>query len=153
MGAKKKLGSLPKAARGKPVVVPTQGRLPDAHTSEQRLAWRFSHVDHDGRWGLDKIDQQTFGELLEKLRDFERFTLNELRNTSGTFTTYGLPDAPLCKEAYTRLAAMRRDDMTEIHRLRLQGKQRLYGFLNGNVFHVVWWDPEHEVYPVSKRNT
>ncbi|MER7822842.1 hypothetical protein ABTX85_09795 [Streptomyces sp. NPDC096097] len=92
-------------------------------------------------------------EILAELRDFEQFTLNELRNTSDTFSAYGLPQAALCKEAYDRPASMRRDDMTEIHRLRLQGAQRLYGFLDGNVFHVVWWDPEHDVYPSKKKHT
>ncbi|MEU5811199.1 hypothetical protein [Streptomyces sp. NPDC047718] len=92
-------------------------------------------------------------EILAKLREFERFTLNELRNTSGTFESYGLPAAALCKEAYERLAEMGRDDMTEIHRLRLMGAQRLYGFLDGNVFHVVWWDPDHKVYPWKPKNT
>ncbi|MFH8892980.1 hypothetical protein [Streptomyces sp. NPDC017949] len=43
--------------------------------------------------------------------------------------------------------------MPSIHRLRFQGKQRLYGFFDGNTFHVVWWDPEHQVYPSTKRKT
>ncbi|MET8296378.1 hypothetical protein ABZW02_20225 [Streptomyces sp. NPDC005180] len=153
MGAKKKLGNLPKAPRGKSIVIPSRGRLPGADNSDQRLSWRFAHVDHEGPWGFDKVNSGTLVEILGKLREFERFTLNELRNTSGTFESYELPAAPLCKEAYERLDAMRRDDMTEIHRLRFQGAQRLYGFLDGNVFHVVWWDPEHKVYPWKPKNT
>ncbi|MDQ1010386.1 hypothetical protein QFZ82_004871 [Streptomyces sp. V4I23] len=43
-------------------------------------------------------------------------------------------------------------DRTEIQRLRFTGKQRLYGFLVGNVF-VLWWDPEHEVYPSPLKHT
>ncbi len=38
-------------------------------------------------------------------------------------------------------------------RFRLSGEQRLWGFRKGNVFHVVWWDPEHRVYPTEKAHT
>jgi hypothetical protein len=38
-------------------------------------------------------------------------------------------------------------------RFRLSGEQRLWGFRKGNVFHVVWWDPEHNVYPTEKART
>ncbi|MFJ7095892.1 hypothetical protein ACIQWL_37575 [Streptomyces mirabilis] len=51
------------------------------------------------------------------------------------------------------MTVMRRDDMTKIQRLELTGLQRLYGFLEGNVFHVVWWDPLHQAYPSKLKNT
>jgi len=35
-------------------------------------------------------------------------------------------------------------------RFRLSGEQRLWGFRRGRVFHVVWWDPDHQVYPTEK---
>ncbi|WP_435212520.1 hypothetical protein [Streptomyces sp. bgisy034] len=79
-------------------------------------------------------------------------TIHELRGTRRFFKEYDLPSG-LCKEALDRLVAMGRDDQTKIHRLQFTGTQRLYGFLEGNIFHVVWWDPDHEVYPTSPRNT
>jgi hypothetical protein len=41
----------------------------------------------------------------------------------------------------------------EMHRFSLGGQRRLWGFRRDRTFHVVWWDPSHDVYPVSKRNT
>lgn len=38
-------------------------------------------------------------------------------------------------------------------RFRLSGEQRLWGFRKRNVFHIVWWDPEHKVYPTEKSHT
>jgi hypothetical protein len=38
-------------------------------------------------------------------------------------------------------------------RFRLSGEQRLWGFRNGRVFHIVWWDPDHQVYPTEKSHT
>jgi hypothetical protein len=40
--------------------------------------------------------------------------------------------------------------MTKISRLRFGGKIRLYGFLIGNVFHMLWWDAEHQVWPAKR---
>jgi hypothetical protein len=37
----------------------------------------------------------------------------------------------------------------ELFRFRLSGEQRLWGFRNGRVFHVLWWDPGHDVYPTE----
>ena len=33
------------------------------------------------------------------------------------------------------------------------GKQRLWGFLRAGVFHVLWWDPEHQIYPSWEKHT
>ncbi|MEU2128489.1 hypothetical protein [Streptomyces sp. NPDC018352] len=52
-----------------------------------------------------------------------------------------------------RLTAIGFDDALKIQRLRFTGTQRLYGFLNGNIFHVLWWDPLHEVYPSKLKHT
>jgi hypothetical protein len=126
--------------------------LPDAASSDARLCWRFTHVDHEGRWGFDTMESTVLCEVLRKLSDCESMTVTELRNTRRLFVEYDLPGR-LCKEALDRLTAMRRDDMTKIQRLEFTGLQRLYGFLEGNVFHVVWWDPQHEVYPVKLKHT
>jgi hypothetical protein len=56
-------------------------------------------------------------------------------------------------QARDRLEAIGLADQTRISRLRLGGTERLYGFLLGNVFHVVWWDPRHEIWPSELRHT
>jgi hypothetical protein len=141
-----------KPAEGKHVVLPARGRLPGAGNSHERVCWRFTHVDHGGRWGFDRMAPEVLCEILQKLAHCESITVNELRNTRRFFKEYDLPGG-LCKEALDRLTAMGRDDQTKIHRLEFTGTQRLYGFLEDNVFHVVWWDPSHEVYLSKLRNT
>ncbi|MGW0032139.1 hypothetical protein ACWDXD_20215 [Streptomyces sp. NPDC003314] len=126
--------------------------LPGAANSKERVSWRFTHVDHESRWGFDRMEAPVLCEVLTKLADCESMTLNELRTSRRLFKEYELPSG-LCKEALSRLTAMGRDDQTRIHRLQFTGTQRLYGFLDDNVFHIVWWDPDHEVYPTSPRNT
>lgn len=125
--------------------------LPGAGSSGERVCWRFEHVDHDGPWGFDKVQPDMLCEILRKLRDFESMTVEGLRRQVEHFKSYNLAEPGLCKAARERLAARGWDDLDSIQRLRFSGPQRLYGFLLGNVFHIVWWDPLHEVYP-SKRH-
>jgi hypothetical protein len=37
----------------------------------------------------------------------------------------------------------------EMFRFRLGSTRRLWGFRAGRIFHVVWWDPGHKVYPTE----
>ena len=67
---------------------------------------------------------------------------------------YAIPDLPN-KQARDRIVDLEYDDQTEIARLRISGKRRLYGFLpsGGPDFYVLWWDPEHEIWPSTKKRT
>ncbi|PBC71593.1 hypothetical protein BX265_5024 [Streptomyces sp. TLI_235] len=130
----------------------TKDLLPNSGTTNDRLTWRFTHIDHDSRWCFDGATPGEVCELLRKLKDFESMTIAELRQTWRTFKEYELPGG-LCKDALDRLTEIGRDDMTKIQRLELTGLQRLYGFLDGHVFHIVWWDRQHEVYPSKLKHT
>lgn len=133
--------------------VPRLAVLPGAETSDSRICWRFCHVDHDGPWGFGKVDAQMLQWLLERLARFESMTMNELFHSGGypgaDYDVATIPNAA----ALDRLEEIGLSDMTKIHRLRLKGEARLYGFLNGHVFHVVWWDPNHEVWPSRLKHT
>lgn len=149
---KKKLAVPPAGVSEGKRVGGVRALLPGSANSDGRVCWRFTYVDHDGAWGFDRMAPAMLCEMLRKLAYYESMTLNELRITRRLFKEYDLPGG-LSKQALARLADLGYDDMTKIQRLEFTGKQRLYGFLDGNVFHVLWWDPEHEVYPSKLRNT
>jgi hypothetical protein len=65
---------------------------------------------------------------------------------------YNVEEIPT-RPALARLDAIGLADMTKISVLRLGGQQRLYGFRDRNVFHLVWWDPRHEIWPSHKKHT
>ncbi|QYA94765.1 hypothetical protein KZO11_14225 [Streptomyces anulatus] len=150
--AKKKLALPPSGAAQGKRVGDVRSLLPGAAASDDRVCWRFTHVDHDGPWGFDSMDPATLCEVLTKLRDCETMTLNELRTTRRLFKEYELPGG-LSKDAVARLGVIGFGDATKIQRLEFTGTQRLYGFLVGNIFHVLWWDPSHQVYPSKLKHT
>jgi hypothetical protein len=127
--------------------------LPGVGNSSERICWRFKHVDNDGPWGLSKLSPDDMAELISKLAQVETQTIKELffggEEPGKHYTVENIP-TPL---AHDRLAALRLGDMTRVSRLRFGGTERLYGFLHDNVFHVIWWDREHEVWPSKKKHT
>lgn len=151
---------MPKRKKGKPSPTPPaekqipsrKGHLPGSDNSHERLAWRFTHADHEGRWRFCDLQGDELRDVLQKMSHLESMTVGEVRATRKLFKEYELPGG-LIDEAIQRLVDMGRDDMTAIHRLEFTGTQRLYGFLHSNVFHVVWWDPKHEIWPSKKRHT
>jgi hypothetical protein len=127
--------------------------LPAAFNSEDRLCWRFTHVDNEGPWGFGDLTAEAICDLLAQLVAFESMTVHEAFHKGDypgkSYELEGLPN-PVALE---RLEAINLADQTKIWRLRVGGTGRLYGFLKFNVFHVVWWDPDHQVWPSQKRNT
>lgn len=124
--------------------------LPDAESSDKRISWRFCHADNDGPWSFGKLDGVALTQLMGRLANFESMTVREMfNNGEEPGKHYEVARLPT-QEAINRLEDMGLGDMTRISRLRLGGKPRLYGFLLGNVFHMVWWDPEHEIWPSSR---
>jgi hypothetical protein len=55
--------------------------------------------------------------------------------------------------AMRRLEETHRDDADGLVELHLSSRERIWGVRRGNVCHLLWWDPRHEVYPSPLRNT
>ena len=118
----------------------------------RRLVWRFSEVDRGGDWPPSEIGGQALGGLLEKMASYESMTIGEVFCPGSEHgKKYAVDSLP--PSTRKRLGEIERDDETEIARLRCGGKPRLYGFLREHVFHVVWWDAEHSVFPSKKKHT
>ena len=45
------------------------------------------------------------------------------------------------------------DDETMISRFRFDGSKCIYGFRRDGRFYALWWDPEHLIWPVTKKHT
>ncbi|HEY9390598.1 MAG TPA: hypothetical protein VIR27_12665 [Mycobacteriales bacterium] len=114
---------------------------------------RFNRIDLGSRWCLTKISPEDHLTLLSKVRELEKMTVNEVFfQTDGLGTDYDVVRLPT-RYALDRLAELELDDEDKISRLRIAGKLRLYGFRQGTHFYALWWDPEHEIWPSSKKHT
>ena len=58
------------------------------------------------------------------------------------------------KSARDRLQKLKLDDIDELMSFRISGKERVWSIRQlNNVMKVLWWDPNHEIYPIRKRHT
>lgn len=116
---------------------------------DDRIAWRFARLDLHGKWGWSALGEDA-NAVLAKLRNFESLTLGELMRLEGS-TQIGTEDLPA--PAQKRLVDTGHDDLDAVWELRLTGKQRIWGAIDRAVFYLLWWDPEHTVYPSKKKHT
>ncbi|MBX7259668.1 MAG: hypothetical protein K1Y02_25150 [Candidatus Hydrogenedentes bacterium] len=63
-----------------------------------------------------------------------------------------MPINEICKNAQKRLSEIRQDDIDELFSFRIMKKKRLWGILDRHVFKILWWDPDHQVYPMDTKD-
>ncbi|MEU3287833.1 hypothetical protein [Streptomyces longwoodensis] len=95
--------------------------------------------------------------LIRKLRDFESMTVNQIFHertaNSGLGSDYSNMEECPNRDATRRLTELGYDAIDGLSRLSLGGKPRLYGIRNQNEFSILWWDPEHQIWPAPKKHT
>jgi hypothetical protein len=108
---------------------------------QSKNAWRF---------GPDKADAKR---ILAKLTEFARMPWEDIVAVDGGSKHHFHPIATIEPKARNDLARIKVDRLVneELFRFSITSKGRLWGWKQDNTFHVVWWDPEHKVYPVPPR--
>ena len=119
----------------------------------KRPKWRLSLLDleHAGKWSW-AVDGEALQRILAFLAEMEKTTWADIVSRgagNGRRMHHAQPIESLCPEARARLRQLNLDDRDEMFRFRLGGKLRLWGFLDGDIFYPVWWDPDHKVYPTE----
>jgi hypothetical protein len=114
--------------------------------------WAFRIVDLDGPWCWSKMDGGVLRDVLDRLKQLETMSWHEIESKTGShFIETG--DTGFCKQARDRLAEIRQDDADALFSLRVTGRRRIWGIRDGGILRILWWDPEHEVYPSHLKGT
>jgi hypothetical protein len=113
-------------------------------------AWHLDLIDLKGPWGWENVGKEFFfTEIIPKIKNFEKMFWKEILNKQN----HEVQVAQICKEAQKRLKHIDCDDIENLVSLRLSGTQRIWGFREDNIFKILWWDPDHQVYPSKKKHT
>jgi hypothetical protein len=115
-------------------------------------SWRLSMVQTVHPWGWHELTQEEAKTIYGRLVEYEGKTWREIL-VDDNYWNHRMECWKLCKEAKERLEELYLDDLEQLVSLRLTSLERIWGILDHNVFHLLWWDPDHLVYPVEKRNT
>lgn len=60
-----------------------------------------------------------------------------------------MPVSELSKDAREYLVETQRDDVDQLYKLRLDKRARIWGIRRGDKLRILWWDPDHTVYPMD----
>ncbi len=137
----------------KQLTIASQKREAIESTLENFPVWQFSILDFiHKKWGWKNFKGQSLCRaVLKKLTSYESMTWQEIFNNKRR--NHSVPIASLTPEAQKCIRELKLDDVDELYRLRLSGKERIWGILEGYVFKIIWWDPEHTVCPSFKKHT
>lgn len=147
---------------GKPIA-PRSVLNMHAHADDDELChpvWRLSllDVDYDGTWSWRRAGDAVV-EIVKFLSEMEKLTWREIReqrvpSEGGRMRHrhHSQDISTLCEEARARLRELGLDEWDELFRFRVNSTGRLWGVLSHEaprVFYPVWYDVDHQVYPVN----
>ena len=102
-------------------------------------------------WGWGEVDQGTLHEIREKLGNYETMSFKQITQNDGA-GCHEINISELCPEAQKRLVALKLDDVDTLFAFRITKAKRVWGFRSGYVISLLWWDPDHKVYPMNVKN-
>jgi hypothetical protein len=122
-----------------------------AESDERKPLWSLAVLDQNGPWGWCKVEGAAIlCEIHATLRNYESMEWNHILHKTGS---HSIARYKLCKEAQTRLEEIGQADIDDLICLRKEGSQRIWGIKDRHILRVLWWDPDHGVYPVEKQHT
>jgi hypothetical protein len=112
--------------------------------------WSLSCIDLDDgcEWCFGAMDQADMSSVFARLKEFERMTWREIE-TQTKHHNHPMPVKIITQAAQNRLAALNQDDVEDLFTFRIEKKQRVWGIRRERIYHILWWDPEHTVYPID----
>ncbi len=142
----------PKAkSNPQPVKVPRQAIDPDVY-AQHKACWAFSRMDCGGDFGWNQATVEDLQVIRDVLCNFETMTWSAIF-LDAKKQNHSCDVASLSSKARTRLLEIGMDDQDKLWSIRLSSKKRLWGILDRGIFYIVWWDPNHQVYPSTLKNT
>jgi hypothetical protein len=106
------------------------------------MSWGLARMDFEGDWSWLKLDPTHIAELHRELVGLEGETLHDLLKAQEI---KDIPAEHLRRGAKERLEHLHLEEHDTFWELRLRGKRRAWGLVEGSVFHFLWWDPKETV--------
>lgn len=127
------------------------------YESENKLViWRFDMIDRNGSFAFDlNRDDFYHKEVMEKMLEYSTMTWADIRKQThdrGKSKHHFLDGENLSPEAKERIKKMKLEQYSDmIFSFALQNKLRIVGIREHEHFHVLWYDPNHEICPSKKK--
>lgn len=138
----------------------TAKALPDEEGDQRRPVFSFRYADSDaGEFSFSAAGFEAGdpAEVLDFMCQITGSTWTQVY--AQMYSPKNKPSRPkhhyqgvetLVVQAQDRIVAAGLEEIVDdVFRFRLASKKRLWGFVRDGVFHVLWWDREHKLYPLG----
>lgn len=128
------------------------------NSDTSKIIWVFDKPDKNGDFAFDlnKIeDDNNLKKIFEKMMMYSTMTWAEIKkqthDSSGKSKHHFLDADGMSPSARRRIEVMRFEEYSDsIFSFALENKLRIIGIRENNLFHVIWYDPGHNFYPVKR---
>lgn len=120
------------------------------------IIWAFDKIDRNGEFAFDpRREDFDAVDIFQKILGFSNMKWYELfPPNTGKSRHHPLSPDSFSKQAVERIKLMELEDETDaIYSFAISGKIRLIGIRDGAIFHVVWYDPNHNFAQSKLKNT
>lgn len=116
--------------------------------------WSFKWLDNNyTKWGFVHVSELN-SSVINKLKDYEGMTWDEIIKATGGRkrgnNNHYEKVSDLISEAVERWKTLKLEEYDQVFSLSLSGTERLYGILSDGIFRIVWYDKNHEIYPMKR---
>lgn len=122
-----------------------------ASTDASLIVWSFDEIDREGKFAFDTSRSDLDSKfIIDKMIDYSSMTWQEIKRQThdgAKSKNHSIAVNELSKDAQARLRALKKEDVTDsLFFFALSNLIRLIGRRDGAVFHILWYDPNHEAY-------
>lgn len=128
------------------------------NTDRKKVIWLFDMIDRSGKFAFD-LSREDFlhREVMEKMINYGNMTWADVKaqtHDKKKSKNHLLSFEELSKDASNRFRAKHLEGYEDaIFSFALQNQLRVVGIRENEYFHVLWYDPHHEICPSKKSRT
>ena len=124
-------------------------------SDSKKCVWLFDMIDIDGSFAFDiKRHEFEHYRFLEKMIEYSNMSWSEIKkqtHDSGKSKHHFISYDTICKEARARLETLKLTEYSDsLFSFALNNKLRVFGIRIDEYFHVLWYDPKHEIVKSKK---
>lgn len=130
-----------------------KGKTIAEDVKEEKFRWTTYTCDFEGPFGWSHVDlKELHLDIIPKLQNFETQTWSELETQSGGHHHFSKVSdfSEAARKRLDEIVEHKEGIYAELFSLRLQGSVRIWGVKERAKLQILWYDPDHQVYPVEK---
>ncbi|WP_422134967.1 hypothetical protein [Endozoicomonas sp. ALD040] len=124
--------------------------LPTTPVHEKHVSFSFKHLDlNNNKFSITGKNARYFHKVLERLKNLSELLPGEiLQNRTSALRAHPIEWKQTSeREGFATLNEQLQGQRPYQFQISANEHGRIHGFFIDSVFHVVWFDPDHKLYP------